>query len=263
LDKVKLSQFREGELTMTELLKELLLPSHISAILFFFGLCFSAIGKFRRKGQYLLAAGAAVYLVFSNGLIAASVIGPLEYRYPPLLRPGAHPQVDTAVVLTSYAANDLEMPLSSRPGASAAYRVLEASRLYAGGHVTTVVVSGDATAAGIMADLLKVSGVPNTAIVVDSGAAHTVDSARRLKSILTTSEVFLVTSAGHMPRALGVFRAQGVDAIPAPTDFQLPRDPSMASMKPTPFHLRVSDLAVHEYAGLLWYWLSGKTDRFW
>ena len=249
--------------TVTEIMKDLMLPSHISAILFFCGLCGLAIKRIRSKAQYLLIAGASIYLVFSNGLVAAMLIGPLEYRHPAILQLDDFTYVDTVVVLTSYAADDQDMPLSSRAGSSAAYRVLEASRLYSEGQVARVFVSGDATAATIMAELLVVTGIPATVIEVDKEAKHTVDSAIRLESYLGMSEFFLVTSAGHMPRAMGVFRANGMNPVPAPTDYQLPSDTGSASMRPTPFHLRVSDLAVHEYMGLLWYRLSGKTEQLW
>ena len=240
-----------------------MLPSHISAILFFLGLCGLAVRQFRPKAQYLLIVGASIYLVFSNGMVAATLIGPLEYRYPPILREDGFTYVDTVIVLTSYAADDQRMPLSSRAGSSAVYRVLEASRLYSGGHVARVFVSGEAVSAAIMAELLILTGVPVSAIEVDSGAEHTVDSAKRLQPFLGKSEFFLVTSAGHMPRAMGVFRANGTNPLPAPTDYQLPSNAGSASMRPTPFHLLVSDLAIHEYAGLLWYRLSGKTEQIW
>jgi len=138
-----------------ELVKAIILPSHTVAILGFLGFCFLAVKRLRRKGTYLLVAGVSVYLVFSNGIVAAGLIGPLEYRYPPLLKLNETLGVHTAVVLTSFATDDLSMPLSSRAGPSAAYRVLEALRLYADGRVTEILISGDATAAAIMAELLS------------------------------------------------------------------------------------------------------------
>ena len=116
---------------MDELLKALILPSHSAAILGVLGFCFLTIKRLRQKGTHLLVAGASIYLVFSNGIVAAGLIGPLEYRYPPLLNSDEAPGVHTAVVLTSFASDDQSMPLSSRAGQSAAYRVLEASRLFA------------------------------------------------------------------------------------------------------------------------------------
>jgi uncharacterized SAM-binding protein YcdF (DUF218 family) len=52
-------------------------------------------------------------------------------------------------------------------------------------------------------------------------------------------------------------RHQELRPIPAPTDYQLPKDWRFAEAKPSPFSLTVSDLAAHEYLGLTWYRLRG------
>ena len=248
---------------MDELVKAIILPSHSVAILGFVGFCFLAVRRLRRIGTCLLVAGVSVYLVFSNGIVAAGLIGPLEYRYPPLLKLDEASGVHTAVVLTSFASDDQSMPLSSRAGPSAVYRVLEALRLYADGRVTEILISGDSTAAAIMAELLVVAGVPDAMIIVDGGARSTLDSARRAENYVASSRVFLITSAGHMPRSVNSFRAEGIEAIPAPTDHKMPRDAFSASMMPSAYHLGVSDLAIHEYVGLLWYWITGRSSQYW
>jgi len=70
--------------------------------------------------------------------------------------------------------------------------------------------------------------------------------------------VFLVTSAGHMRRAVGVFSKKGVVPIPAPTDYMLPRKARHASWTTNAVHLQASDIAVHEYLGIAWYRLTGR-----
>ena len=248
---------------MTEFLKELLLPSSIAALLLLAGVFLSALGRQRRVAKIAIFSGTAVYLFFSSGLVASALIAPLEHRYPVLQSLESHSQIRTIVVLTAYSTNDKEMPLTSRAGTSALYRVVEAARLWGETPIEEVHISGSPVAASVMAQILVSIGVPDDAISVDDQSKHTVDSARRLRSILAGKEFFLVTSAGHMPRALGVFDALGLSAIPMPTDFQLPGDWKSASLMPTPFHLHVSNLAVHEYLGLTWYRLTGKTARFW
>ena len=248
---------------MDELVKAIILPSHLAAILGVLGCCFLAVRRLRRKGTYLLIAGVSVYLVFSNGIVAAGLIGPLEYRYPALVRTDESSGGHTAVLLTSFATDDLSMPLSSRVGTSAAHRVLETLRLYADGEVTKILISGDATAASIMAELLVAAGVPNEVIAVDGGARSTIDSARRAGDYVPSSRIILITSAGHMPRSINSFRDVGIEAIPAPTDHKMPRDPFSASMMPSAYHLEVSDLAIHEYAGLLWYRVTGRSSQYW
>ena len=61
-----------------------------------------------------------------------------------------------------------------------------------------------------------------------------------------------------MARAVGVFRKHGMEPIPAPTDYQLPQDPRHARWTTSAVHLQASDLAIHEYLGLVWYRVTGK-----
>ena len=71
----------------------------------------------------------------------------------------------------------------------------------------------------------------------------------------------LVTSAFHMPRAIGSFRAAGFDLMPWPVDFRTrgPVDLLRFSPRPSEAWRRV-DLASKEWIGLLIYQLLGRTD---
>ncbi len=69
----------------------------------------------------------------------------------------------------------------------------------------------------------------------------------------------LVTSACHMPRAVGCFTAAGwTGIIPYPVDYQTPKSGSLDwwSLAGIP-HLRS---ALHEYAGLIVYYLTGRSS---
>jgi len=69
----------------------------------------------------------------------------------------------------------------------------------------------------------------------------------------------LVTSAWHMPRAVGSFRAVGFDVVAYPVDFRAGGgvrwgfDPAA--------NLVGLDRAAHEWLGLAWYRIQGWTDR--
>lgn len=69
----------------------------------------------------------------------------------------------------------------------------------------------------------------------------------------------LVTSAAHMPRALGTFRAAGMDVIPFPVDYRAP-PPSWHWRMIGTRRLEVLRDAIKEYFGLGAYWLAGRTD---
>ena len=63
-----------------------------------------------------------------------------------------------------------------------------------------------------------------------------------------------------MPRAVMCFRKQGVDVIPAPSDFSLGRvkPPLYEALIPSSGGLRATDKAFHEWLGMGWYWFHGR-----
>ncbi len=72
------------------------------------------------------------------------------------------------------------------------------------------------------------------------------------------TSVYLVTDAGHMPRAIIAFRHAGIVATAAPVRLAvLPRD-LPASLIPSPVALARSELAIHEAIGLGWYRLRDR-----
>ena len=240
-------------------LHEIVLPSGAVALLFLLGALALVFARTRTRAWLPLAGAGLLYLVFSNGLTATLLMSPLEYAYPALREPEKHPDARIIVVLTGYAAEDADMPFSSLLNSSSAFRVMEAANLYARRPDSRIIVSGAQPAAAIMAEQLRRFGVPSAKLTVDGESPDTSDSAERIGTQISDQPVFLVTSAGHMKRAVGVFRAQGVEPIPAPTDYQLPRRVRAASWTPSALHLRVSDYAIHEYLAMAWYELSGKT----
>jgi uncharacterized SAM-binding protein YcdF (DUF218 family) len=100
--------------------------------------------------------------------------------------------------------------------------------------------------------------LPKEQLVLDNQAANTAASAANLKTPLQGQSFYLVTSAGHMRRSIGVFAKQGLQPVPAPTDHLLPKSIARAKWRPSPYHLMCSDLAIREYVGMAWYWMGGK-----
>lgn len=242
---------------MITIILSLIMPSSLALILMLFASIF-LLTRWRRFSSYLFVVAGLLLLVFSTGMVATLLLSPLEYEYPLLSDPADYPDVRKIVLLTGYGANDPLMPLSSRLNSSSVYRLLEAHNLYKRCHDCEVIISGTEAVTLIMKQQLQLMGVAEDRLITDADALHTYLSAEQLGTLINNERFFLVTSAGHMRRALGVFRKQGMQAIPAPTDYQLPKNFLYASMHATPMHLRMSELAIHEYVGILWYRLSGK-----
>jgi uncharacterized SAM-binding protein YcdF (DUF218 family) len=238
------------------LLAGLLSPTGFAIALLVCGLL-AALWR-RRPGvsTALLAASGIVVTVFSSGMVAAALISPLEYAYPTVLDARARPEARHIVVLTGYAADDPAMPLTGRFNASSAYRVLMTLELHRDRPDCDVIVSGDRRTARIMGEALEKLGVPREKLRLEDDGASTADSARLLGPLVAKDAFFLVTSAGHVPRSMEEMQAAGLNAVPAPTDHQLPRDWRRADWKPSPTSLYASELAIHEYLGRAWRWLK-------
>lgn len=243
---------------MSKLLSALATPSGVAYLLFLLGVLAVFWSRTRKASWALLCTSGAIQWVFSSGMVAAALMSPLDYAYPTVLQPERYPNARHIVVLTGWAADDAEMPLTGRLGTSTTYRVLLALELYKDRPDCAVVVSGDPTTSRIMSDALVKLGIPATQLRIENESFTTAESAARLKSFVGSDEFFLVTSAGHLTRSMGAMRHAGLHAIPAPTDHKLSKDWRHADWNPTPSQLEVSDLAIHEYLGLLWYRLRGK-----
>lgn len=232
-------------------------PSGLAHVLFVLGIVAVFFARLRVASWYLLAVSGLITLVFSSGMVAAALMSPLEYAYPRLQNAAQYPQARHIVVLTGWAGDDPDMPLTGRYGVSTAYRVLMALELHSERPDCDVIVSGDAETARLMGEGLVKLGLPPDKLLLENRSTTTAESAAMLKPMLGDQPFFLVTSAGHLPRTLGVIARQGLQAIPVPTDHQLARQWQRADWNPTPSSLLVSDRAAHEYIGLLWYRLRG------
>jgi uncharacterized SAM-binding protein YcdF (DUF218 family) len=206
----------------------------------------------------MLALSGAITMVFSTGSVATALLSPLEYEYPAVHDTRTHQDIKHIVVLTGYAADDPDMPLTGRMHWASAFRVMMALQLQRGGcDSCDVIVSGDPTTAKVMGESLIALGLPKERLKLETESPTTAASAENLESMVK-EPFFLVTSAGHLRRALAVLRKQGLQPVPVPTDYQGPKDWRNAEERPSPQSLVTSDLAMHEYIGLLWYRLKGS-----
>ncbi|MBV6305092.1 YdcF family protein [Candidimonas humi] len=89
---------------------------------------------------------------------------------------------------------------------------------------------------------------------------NTAQNARYSWSLLHSQgidTVVLVTSATHMPRALESFKRAGFRVIAAPTGFDTPPVMGLLDYIPQMSGLGLSNTALHEWIGRLWYDLRG------
>lgn len=216
-------------------------------------------GPRHRRGRALTLAAAGVALLFGATPLGSWLIEPLEQRLPAtkLNRPPA-----TILVLggaESLAASEWRGKLEVN---GAGERVLEGVALahsYPGAKLAIAggirLTKSTITDVGMVRDAWVRMGVDPARIeVVDSTADTCANAigARRL-----AQPILLVTSAAHMPRAIACMRAAGIDPWRDPVDFNAIR-PGRANGDYLSSVDRL-DFALHEWIGLAWYRLSGRT----
>jgi len=236
----------------------LVVPSNLVLLVGFTGIGLLFLPRWRRIAPYFLTSAICLLLVLSSGKTAAALSGPLEYAYPKAPAPGADSAAKAIVVLAAYAADDPNMPLSSRPNSSALFRIVEAVHLWRACGQCSVIVTGVNPTTKVMGESLVALGIPSGQLRIDSEAANTYGSAVNMRTLLGEQPFYLVTSAAHMPRSMGVFLKQGLRPIAAPTDHQVPAVVAQADWAPSSLSLYFTDLAMHEHIGMLWYRLTGR-----
>jgi uncharacterized SAM-binding protein YcdF (DUF218 family) len=242
----------------TKLLSLLVYPLSQALLLCFLALVLVYL-DLRRLALVSLGFAVAWLYLASTGIVADRLMASLEKDQRPRAL-SVIPQADVIVVLGGATRGDTHW--SSLGDLTAqADRLVHATQLFKAGKAPRVLVSGGAprgarSEAELMEQLLAVMGVPRRAVLRESESRDTHDNARFSGILLRgkgLERILLVTSAFHMRRAKALFLAEGLDVIPAPTDFQrLVSKPPVPRWLPTVQDLQRSTLALREHVG---YWV--------
>ncbi len=259
---------------LAKLVGYLLQPSHLIYLALLLGGALVWSRRGFRVGRWLLSAGLVASLLPAWLPLTAWLAVPLEERFaPPLELPpqpggiivlGGAEELDLSAAHPQAALNDAAERLVAF--AALARRYPEARLVYSGG--STALKGGGPTGAAVAREVLSALGVPPERTVFEDAARNTYENAVLSKALVRPrpgEPWLLVTSAMHMPRAVGVFRKVGWPVVPYPVDYQLlgPSDLTL-DLWPSPNvleELARFDDAAHEWLGLIAYRLLGRTDR--
>lgn len=234
------------------------------------------LGRGRRDPRGRAATGivgvVACLLVAIAALpLADWVAAPLENRFPTSPELPAH--VDGVIVLGGATAPVIGAS-RGRPELTAAadrlFALLELTRLHPEARVVVTGGSGLLLEQELTEDvptraILREMGIPDDRVVVENRSRNTRENAVFSREALggnIDGTWVLVTSAGHMPRSVGVFRRIGWSVIPYPVDYRtggkavhVPHLDLMGDMV-------VFSGALREWVGLVAYHLRGWTDAW-
>jgi uncharacterized SAM-binding protein YcdF (DUF218 family) len=254
------------------LLWSFLSPSQLLLACVVLGSAALVLGR-RRAGKVLLGVGASGLFLFGFLPTASYVANPLETRFP---QPDLPKQI-TGIVLLSGAERPTASVTYAEPQVSAhggryitmlrlATRFPTARIVFTGGPRTKPGRMAGETQTAVARQILSSIGIEAARLTFDERSTDTCANAFNTYALVKPKpgeNWVVVTSAIHMPRAIACFRAAGWPAvIPQPADYGSVVGHWDSGSFQMARNLELLDVATHEWVGLAYYRLAGRTREF-
>jgi uncharacterized SAM-binding protein YcdF (DUF218 family) len=228
--------------------------------------------RFYSIGRKLVAASLLLLAVCGFAPIGNLLLYPLESRFPPWDESRGAP--DGVIVLGGAIEPDLSAmhgtpvfgPSIDRLIAAAqlAHRYPNARILFSGGN-GSLDSTDPAREADFALPVFESLGISKDRLIMERRSRNTLENAEFSKALAAPKQGerwLLVTSAYHMPRAVGIFRKAGFAVEPYPVDWRMGGRANL--LRPSRFFIgglgRV-DTASREWMGLIAYWITGRTSE--
>lgn len=244
-------------------------PSNLLPVLVVAGLLLART-RFWAAGQKIALTAAGLLLILGLSPLATWLILPLEMRFPvPDL---TSRKIDGIIVLGGavqerqtlahgvLAMNDAGERIVAM--ADLARRFPEAKVIFAGGAGSFSHAAKPE--AEVVREQLGALGLSANRILIESHSVNTHENAVLAKAVARPKPGetwLLVTSAWHMPRAVGIFRKTGWSVTAYPTDFRTAGWQDWTrGFDSVSNGLRRAEVATREWMGLVIYRLTSRTD---
>jgi uncharacterized SAM-binding protein YcdF (DUF218 family) len=255
-------------LIVSKLIAECIYPIGLFCIGAVCGIVLMRFGR-KKLAFYCFFSSILIIMVFANPCVAYLLVRSLESKYNP---PSSFPQVSAIVVL----GGGTQPPVPPRKYCETNMfgdRIFHALRLAKAHYAPYIICTGGkikflhdypGSEAMCMAQLLREFGdIDSASLIIEDKARNTHDHGPRVREILEkrglAKDIILVTSAMHMFRSIKVFQKAGFIVHPAPTDYWVESEGriKLFDLLPDADALFFSTTALHEYYGLLAYWILG------
>jgi uncharacterized SAM-binding protein YcdF (DUF218 family) len=228
----------------------------------------------KRLARWLVTISAVITLAVAVLPIGQLALKPIEDRFPPAIT--LPPRVDGIIVLGGVVDESVigrrgvprSLAAAGSPRLDAflelARRYPMAKHVFTGGSIE--LINGRDTEADVVRRIFARIGLDTTQMIFEDKSRNTWENAKFSYDLIKPEpdELWiLITSARHMPRAIGCFRQAGwKNLLPFPVDFWTSANgPSFSPNYSLGANLDVLGEAVREYIGLAAYWYSGRTSE--
>lgn len=224
--------------------------------------------RFSRVARRLVVAGVILIAAIGALPVGNALILPLETRFPQW--DSAH-GIPTGVIVLGGVVNPeisaMRGQVSLSESAERMTAAVELARQYPTARIVFsggngMLISGGRTEADFAASLFENLGVPRDQVTLERQSRNTVENAvftKRLIAPKPGERWLLVTSAMHMPRAIGAFRRAGFPVDAYPVDYQTAGWGDLWAFPGSLMGgIARTDMAAHEWLGLFVYWITGR-----
>ena len=216
----------------------------------------------KTNGRVWLTALAIVLILVTVLPIQSWIARPLESRFPP---PAQLPEkIDGIIVLGGIVQPRIAQATGLLAVNESAERIMVAVGLAFRYPEARLVISGRGENHETLIEWFATIGLDIDRVEFEPNARNTFENAVfSFRKIQPAPEEtwFLVTSAQHMPRAVGVFRKLGWPVIPYPVDYQVVDMGILEVWPDLAGNLsRIGD-TLKEWAGLVAYYVMGRSDE--
>jgi len=223
-------------------------------------------GSASRGRRALPVLGVAVLLLFSFESVSNRLWRSLEQSSSSTVRPGV--TYDVVILLGGVTENRVEATWGQRAFNNNNERLLETFDLLRKGTAKNAIVSCGAPPSTptevvesmVLRDQLVAWGIEPDRIVLEDQSRNTHENAAFSSAIVRArgwQTVLLVTSAFHVPRAIGCFQKEGLAVDVLPVDYRSFASTYPSDLLPRAEYLEQSTAAMREWFGRAVYRLRG------
>lgn len=246
-------------------------PSHFVLIVLGAGVLLLAFSARQRLGRWLVCLGFAGLVILGFSPIGNLLIYPLEERFSAPQNVMSKPY-DGVILLGGFEDGGISQGRDTMALIDAAERLSETVRLARMLPDAKIIFTGGAgsifleaiDAGGAVGTYFRDVGIKADRIVVENKSRNTWENATFTRDLIKPApgaKFLLVTSAWHMPRAVGIFRKVGFDVDAYPVDYRTAgKQDLMRPFSALANGLKRVDRAAKEWIGLLAYWVSGRSS---
>lgn len=242
-----------------KIISAFLLPLPFGLFCISLGIILLIAHRAKRFRCVCILVGFFTILLFSFYPVSQALLDQLQSQYSPLMQTPS--DVTKVVVLGGGVSGGKDYPPNLTLRSASLSRLVEGIRLYKliekNSPNAELILSGgrvfrSPAIAGKMRNTAVMLGIDRKNITLEDGSRDTREEAIYLQKRLGDKPFILVTSAYHMPRSMALFEELGMHPIAAPTQFLGNRGNLTQSYIPSTENLINSDIAIHEYLGILW-----------